>query len=501
MRKLPVLLALLLPLAGLPACEPLTGSPDEVEIRVYNNSDHTFRGVVVNGVALGDVPPAEYSRYAGFEEAYPYGAVSATVDGKPLGIMPIDYVGETPLPPGRYTYLVSADPESGAMVLHFFEGDRLPGGSRPAGAKRVLAVEVRDEGLGAARGANGEVMVAGERTTLTHVNPTVSERPGSRVIYIPEAVVVTGTRRGLAARVAPDGGVLQLRELAEPGISARAPAAAAPARDGGFLLAGSFERPVTLPDGGRGWDMDAWLVRTDGAGAEVWSRFLGATSFDFAGAVIPTADGGFAMAGQSNRDAWLVKLDAAGGTQWTRGFLRDGRAESVAQTPDGGFLLAGDRFGTIKGGDGGWVTRTDPSGNERWTTRFPGSAEAVLATPAGGAVVAGTTTARGGQLLRIDPAGKVEWQRSPGLPAVHALADAPGGGWFAAGAGFSLVRADADGGTLWTRSYSSTAPAEARAVLPHSDGGATVVGTAASRILVVRADAYGQVVWRRLVGS
>ncbi len=501
MRKLLALVALLLPLAAVSACEPLTGSSDDVEIRVYNNSDHTFHDVVVNGVALGDVAAGEYSRYAGFEEAYHYGAVSATVDGKPLGIMPIDYVGETPLRPGRYTYLVSADPETGAITLHFFEGDRLPAGSRPAGAKRVVAVEVRDEGLGAARGADGEVMVAGGRTTLTHVNPTVSERPGSRVIYIPQAVVVTGTRRGLAARVAPDGRVLQLRELAEAGISARAPEAAAPARAGGFLLAGRFERPVTLPDGGRGWDMDAWLVRTDAAGAEVWSRFLGETSFDFASAVIATADGGFAMSGQSQRDAWLVKLDAAGGTQWTRGFLRDGRAESLAQTPDGGFVLAGDRFGTIKGGDAGWVTRTDASGNERWTARFPGSAEAVLATPDGGAVVAGTTPAGSGQLLRIDPAGKVEWQRSPALPGVHALADAPGGGWFLAGSGFVLFRADAEGRPLWTRTYSGTAPADARAVLPHPDGGATLVGTSADRILVVRADADGRVVWQRVIGS
>lgn len=501
MRKLLAFLALFLPVFGAAGCEPPTGSADEVEIRVYNNSDYAFRDVVVNGVELGDVPAGEYSRYAEFEEAYHYGAVSATVNGKELGITPIDYVGETPLPPGRYTYLLSADPESGAMTLHFFEGDRLPEGRRPAGAKRVVRVEVRDEGLGAAGGADGEVMAVGERTTLTHVNTTVSERPGSRVIYIPDTVVVTGVRRGLAARVAPDGRVLQLRELGEAGVSFRAPVAAAPARTGGFLLAGRFERPVTLPDGGRGWDMDAWLVRTDAAGAETWAGFLGATSFDFASAVVATADGGFAMAGQSGPDAWLVKLSATGAAQWTRGFRRDGRAESVAQTPDGGFLLAGDRFGAIKQADGGWVTRTDAGGSERWTARFPGSAEAVLATPDGGAVAAGTTLSRAGQLLRIDPAGRVQWQRTPALGGVHALADAPGGGWFLAGDGFSLVRADAEGRALWTRTYSNAAQAEARAVLPDPDGGATVVGTSAHRIMVVRADAEGRIVWQRLVGS
>lgn len=505
MKRLLSALALLLPLAAAAACDPVVGSePDAVEIRVYNNSDHTFHDVTVNGQRLGDVPAGEYSRYGRFEEAYRYGAVRTVVLGRPMGVTPIDYVGETPLPPGRYTYLLSADPESGAMLLHFFEGDRLPRGSPPPGAKRVVHVDRRYEGLAAARGADGGVLVGGGRLTLTHVNPTVSERPGSRVIYLPGAIVVTGVRQAVAARLAADGRLLRTVELGEPGVAERSARAAAAAPEGGFLLAGRIERPVTLADGRQAWDMDAWIVRTAADGSVAWSRFLDATRFDFANAVVPTADGGWAVAGQSDHDAWLVKLGAGGETQWTRGFRRAGAAESVAQLPDGGFLLAGDRYGANRLGEGGWVTRTDADGAERWTARFTGSAEAVLGTADGGAVVAGTTLSRTGQMLRIDPAGRIVWQRTPapGPGPVHALAEAPGGGWLLAGGGFRLTRTDAAGAVLWTRSYArggGTAP-EARAVLPDA-GGATLVGTSGDRILVVRVDAAGELVWEREVGE
>lgn len=505
MKRLLSALVLLLPLAAAACDTILAAGPDGVEIRVYNNSDHTFREVVVNGVPLGDVPAGEYSRYGSFREAYQYGAVRMVVEGRPMGVTPIDYVGETPLPRGRYTYLLSADPQSGVTTLHFFEGDRLPRGSAPpAGAKRVVKVERRYEGLAAARGADGGVLVGGGSLTLTHVNPTVSERPGSRVVYLPDAVAITSARRPLAARVAGDGRLLRLAELAEPGTPERSPRGAAPAPGGGSLLAGSVERPVTLPDGRQGWDMDAWLARTGADGAVAWSRFVDATRYDYATAVIPTADGGWAMAGQSDRDAWLVKLDAEGQPQWTRGFRRDGAAETVAQLPDGGFLLAGDRFGAQKLGEGGWVTRTDAAGAERWTTRFAGSAEAVLPTPEGGAVVAGTTLSRAGQLLLLDPAGTIVRQQTTLPGPVHALAAAPGGGWLLAGGGFRLTRTDGTGTVLWTRTYGraggSSAP-EARVVLPEPDGGATLVGTAADRILVVRVNAEGGIVWTREVGE
>jgi hypothetical protein len=85
---------------------------------------------------------------------------------------------------------------------------------------------------------------------------------------------------------------------------------------------------------------DAWLVRTDAAGTETWAGFLGQTSFDFASAAIPTADGG-----------WVTRTDAGGSERWTARFPAPPRPSSpprAAPLPRAGALFscrAGDRGG------------------------------------------------------------------------------------------------------------------------------------------------------------
>lgn len=82
--------------------------PDGVLIRVENNSGLDFKDVLVNSgsgdVAFGEIRAGKKSEYKKFETAYRYGFVSLLADGKELRIQPYDYVGETPLEIGYYTY-------------------------------------------------------------------------------------------------------------------------------------------------------------------------------------------------------------------------------------------------------------------------------------------------------------------------------------------------------------------------------------------------------------
>jgi hypothetical protein len=47
--------------------------------------------------------------------------VSLVADGKPMLLQPIDYVGETPLGPGHFTYILSLrrDSEGDLLVIAF----------------------------------------------------------------------------------------------------------------------------------------------------------------------------------------------------------------------------------------------------------------------------------------------------------------------------------------------------------------------------------------------
>ncbi|CAL2064471.1 hypothetical protein [Tenacibaculum sp. 190524A05c] len=81
----------------------------EILIRLKNNSSVNFDKSSFNNVEFGKLAPDETSNYQSFEVAYHYGLVSIVIEGQEYGWIPIDYVGETPLKPGKYTFEYSFD--------------------------------------------------------------------------------------------------------------------------------------------------------------------------------------------------------------------------------------------------------------------------------------------------------------------------------------------------------------------------------------------------------
>jgi hypothetical protein len=52
----------------------------------------------------GTVAPGGVTAYRSIERTYSYAKIEATINGQPAVLQPIDFVGETLLGPGRYTY-------------------------------------------------------------------------------------------------------------------------------------------------------------------------------------------------------------------------------------------------------------------------------------------------------------------------------------------------------------------------------------------------------------
>ena len=77
-----------------------------VEIRIRNDSKVDFENVVVGGKMYGDIKKGATSAYHTWKTAYRYSSVSLLAESKPLKIQPIDYVGETPLGNGHYTFVL-----------------------------------------------------------------------------------------------------------------------------------------------------------------------------------------------------------------------------------------------------------------------------------------------------------------------------------------------------------------------------------------------------------
>ncbi len=142
--------------------------------------------------------------------------------------------------------------------------------------------------------------------------------------------------------------------------------------DGGYVFAGQKE---VKGNGG----IDAWLVRTDSKGNELWSNTYGGPDYDIsvwdeAWSVIQTEDGGFVLCGQKQNpdkgdvDAWLFKTDSSGRKVWSKTYDLQGWDEAwqVVQTSDGGFALAGQTHFFEEGIIDSWLLKTDKSGNQLW---------------------------------------------------------------------------------------------------------------------------------------
>ena len=103
------------------------------------------------------------------------------------------------------------------------------------------------------------------------------------------------------------------------------------------------------------------------ADATTWTQTYGGTDNDSVRSVVETVDGGYALAGHTESfgagdyDAWLVKTDVAGNVLWnqTYGGTNTDSVNSLVETSDGGYAIAGDTYSFGAGNEDFWLVKTD----------------------------------------------------------------------------------------------------------------------------------------------
>jgi hypothetical protein len=89
-------------------------------IRIRNVSSIVFDEVQVGDheTLHLDVAPAEFSEYLAYNVAYRFAFISIQAGEETFVLQPMDYVGETELPTGLYTYELNISAE-GTIILEF----------------------------------------------------------------------------------------------------------------------------------------------------------------------------------------------------------------------------------------------------------------------------------------------------------------------------------------------------------------------------------------------
>lgn len=300
---------------------------------------------------------------------------------------------------------------------------------------------------------------------------------------------------------------------------------------GGYIAAGYTADSSTS-------DTNAFVVRLRPNGDTLWTRSINGPNSrkDLFYKVIVSGNG-FALCGYSNsfgttEDAYVAFLDANGNLVWENTFGTTGRdrAQEIAQTADGGYIVAG--YVAPSGNYSGFLWKLDANGDSVWskTYRFPGSFysdfNSVKPLADGGFIATGQAIVGSNAdvfLARTNSSGDTLWTRMLGYSTPNSndngecVIPVNGGFLISGGSGISangttdgyVLRTDTFGIKLWDRIYGvpDSLNDDFHQISPTFDGGYICAGTTRTigpvdpNIWIMKMNSTGDSLWSKTFGG
>ena len=300
--------------------------------------------------------------------------------------------------------------------------------------------------------------------------------------------------------------------------------------DGGYILTGTTMSGSSV-------NFHAYLVKTNANGDLFWTKTFYSNS-DLRGLDIQqTIDGGYILLGSLfyyAQPAILIKTNATGDTTWTRDLTKWGNAYSVQQTTDSGYIITGSTLGDDfnTGKDTSNITalllKTNPIGNITWSKSYSGSkrfrysGQSVQQTNDKGYIVTGYTTIFGADsidvyLLKTNADGDTLWSRTFGGhrndygTSVKQTSD---DGYIITGYTNSfgagrydvyLIKTNSDGNIVWSKTYGGDWNDYGYSIQQTIDGGYIISGLTNSfgtnNGYLIKTDNLGNIEWSKTIGG
>lgn len=259
----------------------------------------------------------------------------------------------------------------------------------------------------------------------------------------------------------------------------------------------------------------------------------GTLKHDDAKYIIQTLDSGYAVIGSTSAfgngqsDIYLTKISKTGTVTWQQALGGAGvdKGNSLVQTSDSGYAIAGYSNSAGTGGYDIYLARTDKYGVLQWSNTYGGVdwdfGNSLIQTTNGDFVICGSTYSYGNgngdvYLLKTDPSGVLLWDSAYGGPQEdvgNSVCETADGGYFITGYTQSfgmgnediyLLKSDINGNLIWTKTYGGTAEEKGNEGKLTTDGGFIVISATKSfsagnkyENWLLKTDALGDTLWTR----
>jgi len=265
-------------------------------------------------------------------------------------------------------------------------------------------------------------------------------------------------------------------------------------------------------------------------------KAIGGPGAEMGRSLIQTSDGGYAITGATTSfgagelDVYLVKLDANGNLQWTKtiGGPASEEGNSLLQTSDGGYVIAGYTASFGAGKADVYLVKLDADGNLQWTKTIGGPGEEVgfslIQTSDSGYAITGVTKSFGAgkadvYVVKLDANGNLQWTKTIGGPADEigfSLIQTSDGGYASTGPTYSfgagradvyVVKLDANGNLQWAKTIGGPESDWGFSLIQTSDSGYAITGATTSSgaggtdLYVIKLDANGKPQWTKTIGA